>query len=682
MITFRRIFLTFTSLIVLLISPALSTQSAQAILSVPFSQVYQSGGTRVFLPLISKPPLIATGEWTQHAHDALHTSYTSQSVPTPWRWKWSWNGPDSQGRVSSGKFSLPRNSQPVTGGGRVYIAAGNRGVYALDQRNGAQLWNGNPGGSINSTPAYDPASDSLFVVSNNGRLYRLSASTGQTTGTFNSGATSDLPLPPAIYGGRVYFSMGTRVYAIDSTSMQPFWNYNAGSNIHTPPAFSPSTGLVVAISEDLYVHAIRDADGSRAWRSKPTPLNPGEPGNSSNNAEVKYGWPVIADGHGLVLIKLRLDWQTMWTWSPWPTSNATMRSNLASRPDEQALFALRLSDGNIAFRTNVGHGGFGDGGYMPMGPQPVVKRFDDGTEVAYVVMRGSPCLVSGCDGRGDSRLGEMLLDGQTVTGFQAGDVRFMQNTYFPTDEQANLTMAENDIFGGHWMFGLAHRILDRSPSRGSSASNAITVSNLPHIITSASNCGFSSSHYCPTSLVQDGDPRNIPAGFYIYYNQGKVYDQYWGAYATWVISNNLVLFRSNDGAVVALETGSPTAQDVPSAPDAFSSSENSVQADLPPSQPELIDFSQARDYAGQNATVEGEVKYIFNNQKALLLGFAYPHQGVFKTLIPIPDWPNFNTPPDTLFTVGQRIQVSGLIEWYQGDPVIYVHQPDQIRLLP
>ncbi|GAP06847.1 protein containing PQQ-like domain [Anaerolinea thermolimosa] len=683
MTTFRRILLIFTGLIVLLSSPALPARSAQAILSVPFSQVYQSDTTRVFLPLISKPAPIAAGEWTQHAHDALHTSYTSQSVPTPWRWKWSWNGPDSLGRVSSGKFSLPRNTQPVTGGGRVYIAAGSRGVYALDQQNGGQLWNRNPGGAINSTPAYDPSSDSLFVVSSNGRLYRLNASTGQTTGEFNSGAASDLPLPPALYAGRVYFSMGTRVYAIDSNSMQPFWSYNAASNVHTPPAFSPSTGLVVAISEDLYVHAIRDADGSRAWRSKPTPLNPGEPGSSSNNAEVKYGWPVIAEGHGLVLIKLRLDWQTMWTWSPWPTSNATMRSNLSSRPDEQALFALRLSDGNIAFRTNVGHGGFGDGGYMPMGPQPVVKRFDDGTEVAYVVMRGSPCLVSGCDGRGDSRLGEMLLDGQTITGFQAGDVRFMQNTYFPTDEQANLSMAGNDIFGGHWMFGLAHRILDRSPSRGSSANNAITVSNLPHIITSASNCGFSSTHYCSTSLVQDGDPRNIPAGFYIYYNQGKVYDQYWGAYAVWVVSNNLVLFRSNDGAVVALETGNPTSLETLAETNSLPSLDSTPPTDIPPSsQPELINVSQAQEYAGKVATVEGEVKYIFNNGKNYLLGFAYPHQGVFKALIPIPDWQNFDAPPDTLFTVGQQIQVSGLIEWYQGDPVIYVHRPDQIQILP
>jgi hypothetical protein len=55
-----------------------------------------------------------------------------------------------------------------------------------------------------------------------------------------------------------------------------------------------------------------------------------------------------------------------------------MQSGLAAQPQYQALLALRLSDGSAAFIANVGHGGFGDGGYLPMGPQPVVKRFPDG----------------------------------------------------------------------------------------------------------------------------------------------------------------------------------------------------------------------------------------------------------------------------------------------------------------
>ncbi|MCS7251166.1 MAG: PQQ-binding-like beta-propeller repeat protein [Thermoflexus sp.] len=630
----------------------------------------------------SQPDLL--DEWTQHAHDAQRTSYTNQVVPPPWRWKWAWNGPDPQGRVSPGKFGLPRNSQPVTGGGRVYIAAGDRGVFALNNANGAVVWNWNPPGiRVHSTPAYDPDTASLFVLATNGILYRLNAATGQITGQFATGAASDLPLPPALFSNRVFFSMGNQVYAVDKSLMSLLWSYDAGAPVHTPPAYSPSHDLVVVASEDLYVHAIRNRDGTQAWRVKPTVRQPGDPGSSSNRAEVKNGWPVIAEGHGLVLIKLRLDWDALWNpWSPWPGDNTTMRNGLATRPEYQALFALRLTDGSQAFIANVGHGGFGDGGYLPMGPQPVVKRFPNGQEVAYVVMRGQPCLQEPCDGRWDSRLGEMMLDDTTVPGYQAGDMRFMQNTFFPTDEQAYLSMAGDYIFAAHFLVGIAHEIVDRSPSRGT-GNNPILTRNLPHIITSASNCGFSPSHYCPDQLVEDATsagPRVFPPGFYIYYGQGNVFDWYWSEYAAWVVSNGTIYFVSTDGAVVALEHGDPlSVQGV---------SEPSREASAPPittgidcQERPAIPYTEARACVGQVTAVEGTIRYVFNNGKAVYLGFQNPHQGALKVRILQPDWKAFPIPPERLYPLGARIRVRGQIEWYQGDPQIIVRSPVQIRIL-
>ena len=619
------------------------------------------------------PPSGSSDEWTQASHDASHTGYTSQTVPAPWHWKWAWNGPTATGGVASGKIKLPRNSQPVTGGGRVYIAAGDNGVYALDNASGAQVWNRNPGGAINSTPAYDPGSDSLFVVSTNGQLYRLNAASGLTTGNFNGQATSSLPLPPALYGNRVYFSMGSHVFAIQKDTLAAAWSYDAGSNVDTPPAFSPATGLVIANSHDLYIHAIHDSNGTRAWRVKPTSLAPGDPAASNPNAQVSYGWPVIADTHGLVLVRYQLNWQTLWTWSPWPSSNAQMRANLTSRPDQQSLYALRLSDGSAAFLTNVGNGGFGDNGELDMGPQPVVKHFSDGSEVAYVVMRGANCDNTPCDGRYDSHFGEMVLDSSTVSGFQAGDVRFMQNHFFPTDEQPSLTMSGSDLFGGHWMFGIGSHIVDRSAGKGASSGSPITTTHLPAIITSASNCGFNANHYCPNGLTQDGDARNLPAGFYIYYNQGAVYNQYFRSYSSWIVSGNTVYFASTDGAIVALQTGAAT--------QAATMAQTVIQAKAPAPVLDLpIPYTQAVENAGSVATVQGQIKYIFNNGKDVLLGFQNPHKGAFAALIMTSDWKNFDTMPDKFYKVGQTISVSGLIDWYEGDPVIYVHGPGQIQV--
>ncbi len=629
-------------------------------------------------PSATLPPL-GQAEWTQHAHNAQRTNYNPSSVPTPWRWKWVWNGSNASGAIAAGKFGLPRNSQPVTGGGQVYVAAGSRGVYALDTTDGSQVWNRNPGGTINSTPAYDADTQALFVVSTNGSLYKLNASNGAMIDSFDAGASSTLPLPPAIAGDRVYFSMGNAAYAIDKNTMQQVWRYDAGSAVDTPPAYSATRDFVVVATRDLYVHAIRNSNGSRAWRTKTTVLTGGDPRGSDNNdlAEVSHGWPVIAEQSGVVLVKLRLDWQTLWHWNPWPTNNAAMRTNLTTTPDEQALLALDLDDGSTAFVPNIGHGGFGDGDYMPMGPQPVVKRFADGSEVAYVVMRGAPCLNSPCDGRWDSRLGELMLDDNSISGMSAGYVRFMDNTFFPTDEQANLSMAGDQIFGGHWMFGIAHQITDRSASRGASGNNPITTADLPHIITSSTSCGFSTSHYCPNGLTQDGDARTIPGGFYIYYNQGTVYDRYWSGYASWVVSGNTIYYVSTDGAVVALENGQPAGVAMQVPPTKQAASRSTTYAAVT-----IVDYTMAAQYAGQTVTVEGTLQDVFSNGKAVYLGFRKPHSGAFLVRIMQPAWVNFSLQPKTLYAPGQRVQVTGTIGWYQGDPVMYVTRPEQIHVMP
>jgi len=596
------------------------------------------------------------------------------AMPTPWRWKWAWNGPTASGGISAGKFGLPRNSQPVTGGGRVYVAAGSHGVFALDNANGNVLWNKNPGGDILSTPAYDGDTQALFVFSSNGTLYKLDAATGNTAGEVAGGVASNLPLPPALAGNRVYAALGNRVYAINKTTMAVDWSYDAGAAVHTPPAYSPSTDLVVAASQDLYVHAIRNADGVRAWREKLTALNPGDPGGSAALAEVFNGWPVIAESHGLVLVKLRLNWATLYTWSPWSMSNATMRTNLVSRPDQQVLMALRLADGKAAFVANLGHGGFGDGNYLPMGPQPVVKRFATGQEVAYMVIRGRDCLPGDttCDGRWDSHFGELMLDDTTVAGYSAGYVRFMENTFFPTDEQVFLSMAGDQIFGGHWEAGIAHAITDRTESRGSFAAPIVT-SDLPNIVTSQDQdqcgAGFSTSHYCGSSLY---NTRQWPAGFYSFWKQGAVYDQYWSGYAQWVPSNDTLYFVGTDGTVVALAQGQPSGIAVATASDTISA------ANAPPL-PAPITYSQAREFAGSDATVEGTLYEVFNNGKAVYLGFKKPHQGEFLVRILKKDWGNFTQLPETLYAPGEVVRVTGKIEWYQGDPVIYVTGPAQIE---
>jgi len=674
--------------------------------------------TLTLTPTQSSPPALSN-EWTQHGQNAQRTSYAPVAVPTPWKWKWTWNGPDnpyaypSSGKQSyNNKIIIPKNVQPVVGGGRVYIAAGSNGVYGLSFSNGSQLWNSRPGGSINSTAAYDKETDSVFVVSSNGNLYKLNASTGAVIATFSSGSSSQLWLPPAIVGSKVFFSMGMNVYAIDKNTMSRIWSYNAGSLVQTPPSYSATRDIIIVVSKDLYVHAIKNSDGSRFWRVKPThnSLVPGDPKSSPSNnfANPSYGWPVIADRTGIVLIRYELDWQTLWT-TTWPTTNEEMRRFLLNNPDEQSLYALNLDDGSTAFIPNVGNGGFGDGGILPMGPLPAIRTLPDNKEVAYIIIRGELSTIS--DGRGDSKFGELIIDPSTAPGYEAGYVRFIEyNRYsswdrygkkewkentaeMPTDEQPYVTVAGNQILAGHWMVGKALMIVDRSPNYGS-YNNPILSMPLPHIVVSTTSnftdgCSFSTSYYCSSTIIvqENGRPFAGP-GFYIHYgnygNRGEgtgdaLYDIFWSEYASWIVSENTVIFRSTDGALFALVNGNPVSENRQSVlnnvagvteKDHFSDDRKPFLYRINP--------SDAHKYIGKEVIIEGTISSTFDNGKAFYIDLGTKNQNGFVIKILNSKKKNFATNFKDKFVVGKKITVIGQVGMYQKNPVLYINNQNQI----
>jgi hypothetical protein len=472
--------------------------------------------------------------------------------------------------------------------------------------------------------------------------------------------------------------------------MDQIWRYTAGSAVQTPPAFAASRNLVIVATANLYVHAIQNSDGTRLWQAKPTVHSPGDA-----SVEYTWGWPVVADQSGLVLIKLRLPWDSLWTFGTYPTTNQAIRQNLQSRPEDQSLFALSLENGSVPFISNIGNGGWGDGGYLPMGPQPVVKRLANNKEVVYTVGRGGGSNGT-YDARWDSLFVEMMLDSTTVPGYAAGEVRFIQYDHVVlTDEQPFVSMAGDYLLGGHWMAGYALKIIDRSNGRGAwDIPSRIAAIDAPHIVESQSAntpCSFSSIHYCSGYLMQDQDTRTYPPGFYIYYSAGLVYESYWSAYTSWVVSGGLILFRSNSGAIVALEHGNPQGSAPVAAAAEVSEAgsqpllgaviDNPSALDRPPTGPAVIPHTEARSHVGEVKTIQGIVRYLFNNGKSFYLGFQDPHQGAFAALIPVSYLDRFPDRPENLFHLGDAVQITGKIVWYQGDPVIYVSEPAQVEVV-
>lgn len=669
-------------------------------------------------PAVTNTP-IPTGtqttlEWTQFGHDAQRTSYTSQSVATPWKYKWQWNGAGADGKKQAGHLSVPDLVQPITGGGRIYMPAANT-LYALNPTNGSQMWTRTSIGTLASTAIYDQ--ENIYIASGNSILYKLDAVTGAIKSQFT--AASALNLAPLLSGNYIYVVSANGVlYKIDKNTMTKVWEYSAGSPGATPASFSQSKDMVILVSQDLFVHGVRNTDGTRAWRVKPTIRTYTTADPASNLTEALEGWPVIAEQHGMVFVRYRLEWQTLFdgpgTNGTFPTTNAAARTFLINNAKQQALFALNITDGSTAFVPNAGNGGAGDGGYLPMGPQPVIRNIN-GAEVAYMLWRNPQSCDAGgwCDFREEATMGEMVLDSTTVPGYSAGDMRFVswrdpQNpqNYFrnmQTDEMMYITGSGNALFHGHWVSAQAYSITDRSNSLGDTYVNPIKTSNLPNIIWrqvycpptnsqcnpqnfpggsgfsyGPSNCPFDAIHrYCVNGLYSYGDQRGFPPGFYEYWN-----DSNGGSTPFVIVSANLVLVKTNDGAIIALDNGNPLAFANSSNLSYNQETQKDVLGDTIEKIP-TISFQDAPNYVGKNVIVEGVLRSAVNRRpKAVYLGFTNPHDGALLIRVFEKDISQFSY--DLMTLKGKKVRVKGFVTlyWPEGkDPEIIVTDPSQIEIL-
>lgn len=467
-------------------------------------------------------PATSSSEWAQDAHDAQRSGYSPVEPLESWNLLWTWNGPDANGGTGNHLYNAPREARTVTGGAYIYVPAGSNGLYALRKTDGSVAWRLTLT-SFNATPAYDLASGFLYAGGANGSFYKISTATGAVSATYAAGG----PLNKSVLlaDGFAYVITDSGVlHKVNTSTMAAAWTYAAGSGVATSSAYSALRNIIVFASDDLYVHAVNASNGTRLWRVKPTTHDP------SDTFTFEGYWPVIAEQHGLVFVRMNLGMAALWSGPGaghmYPNTNADTRAYLEANPQWQNLFALRLADGSKAFTPAVGYGGVENRAnavtFLEAGPVPVVKTYPDGSEVVYEFFRsgqGNPP-----DGRWDSHMGEMVLDNTTIPGLVAGDLRFIRwpNSYTNiTDEQTPLTMAGNTLFNAHWGASESTRILDRSTARGLSYADPITSQAHPVLIRRMQTCSSfnATTHWttCGLTLFQDGRYWSGP-GWWQYWN--------------------------------------------------------------------------------------------------------------------------------------------------------------------
>lgn len=505
-------------------------------------------------------------DWSQEAHDAQRTGYTPIEPEEPWELAWMWNAADSNGGTDGHFYDAGRGvawtAHSVAGGDFIYVPALNEGLYALNKADGTVVWNIKPT-TFFATPAY--ADGYVYAGGEDGVLYKVNASDGTIEATY--GAASPLNEALLLADNSVYAAAenGT-LHKVAIDTMAASWVYDAEADTQTPPSYSAQHDTIVFATDDLYIHAVNNADGTQKWAVKPTPHEPSEVYNFEGF------WPVIAEQHGIVFIRLNLGNNYLWADyngdDKYPETNEEIRNYILDEPGRKNLFALDLETGEEAFYPAVGYGGVEgliDGGYSLMsGPPPVIKTLDDGNEVAYSYFRNGQLSVPNGDGRWDTHIGEMMLDDQTIPGYLAGDMRFIE---FPksftrtTDEQTPITMAGDTIFRSHWGAMESTKIRSRSASRGLIQRDPITTEPHPTVIRRIVACDDFDpvTHWTRCDLELFGDTRGWAGpGWWVYWDVHDPPTPLSGSYSEGLtprytyVTGDLIIVHGNGGDIFAL----------------------------------------------------------------------------------------------------------------------------------
>lgn len=194
-------------------------------------------------------------------HDAGHSAATPTALPSKLHLQWSLElpPPDPAWDRTQDRLQFDASYEPIAAGGRLFVPSMvTDSVAAFDLRTGERLWQFFAAGPVRFAPAFDDGK--LFVVSDDGHLYCLSASDGALRWKFRGGPSDRKLLgndrvismwpargAPVVDEGVVYFAagvwpfMGIFIHALDAKSGEVLWtNSGSGTNYLVQPHGSPA----------------------------------------------------------------------------------------------------------------------------------------------------------------------------------------------------------------------------------------------------------------------------------------------------------------------------------------------------------------------------------------------------------------------------------------------------------
>ena len=126
--------------------------------------------------------------------------------------------------------------------------------FALDD--GDELWNNSVSGKIQSTAAFDPDTNRLYVGTYGGSMIALDSGSGTPIWSFNT--YESIQSSPAIAGEMVFFGgFDRKIWALDAAgngdgTTSELWNYTTEAIIHSSPAISNGRLFIGSDDDKLY----------------------------------------------------------------------------------------------------------------------------------------------------------------------------------------------------------------------------------------------------------------------------------------------------------------------------------------------------------------------------------------------------------------------------------------------
>ena len=158
-----------------------------------------------------------------------------------------------------------QNLPPTAADGIVYVVRSGGELFALDAYTGERLWNDEPvyadsllSDGIRYMPDLDFDAPSLNVRA-------IDESSGELRWEAEVALSSELPLifPLTATGANVYVSDDNQVHAIDSTTGELVWIFDAGDVVDSPPRESDG---VVYLRSYSTAYALDESTGEQLWQ--------------------------------------------------------------------------------------------------------------------------------------------------------------------------------------------------------------------------------------------------------------------------------------------------------------------------------------------------------------------------------------------------------------------------------